>query len=211
MKENNVRKIFDILSEEYPDAKSGLNYDSTFQLLIAVMLSAQCTDKRVNEVTKILFKKMSGPEECVLMGESSLGEIIKPCGLYRTKSRNIVNTCRILLERFNGEVPDRFEDLVKLPGVGRKSANVILIEAYRIPAIPVDTHVHRVSNRIGFAKAKNPEMTEMQLMKAIPEDMWIKMHHLIINHGRKVCISRRPKCEICKINCCCGFTKRKSK
>jgi len=201
-----VNTIYTILSNEYPEAKSGLNYNSAFELLIAVMLSAQCTDKRVNEITKHLFEICKIPEDYLKIGENKLQELIKSCGLYKTKSRNIINSCRILIEEFEGNVSGKFQDLIKLPGVGRKSANVVLIEAFDIPAIPVDTHVYRVSNRIGIVKAKNPEQTESQLSKILPNEIWIKMHHLLIIHGRTTCLARNPKCKKCKINIYCDFT-----
>jgi len=202
-----IGSIYTILSNEYSDVKSGLNYNSPFELLIAVMLSAQCTDKRVNQVTEQLFSEAKTPMDTLKIGENQLRDIIKSCGLYKTKSRNIINTCRILIDKFKGNVPDKFEELIKLPGIGRKSANVILIEAFDIPAIPVDTHVFRVSNRIGLANAKNPEQTEKQLAHILPKNIWIKMHHLLIIHGRKICLARNPRCKICKINACCDFTK----
>jgi len=203
-----IDTIYTILSNEYPDAKSGLNYNSAFDLLIAVMLSAQCTDKRVNEITKHLFEICKAPQDYLKIGENQLQELIKSCGLYKTKSRNIIDSCRIIIEEFQGSVPGRFEDLIKLPGVGRKSANVVLIEAFGIPAIPVDTHVYRVSNRIGIVKAKNPEQTEAQLSKIFPNEIWIRMHHLLIIHGRTTCLARNPKCKNCKINIYCDFTKQ---
>ncbi|MGE5474910.1 MAG: endonuclease III [Ignavibacteriales bacterium] len=207
MKPENIESIYTTLFNEYPDAKSGLNYNTNFELLIAVMLSAQCTDKRVNQVTEKLFKNVHTPDDMLKLGENKLVDMIKSCGLYKTKSRNIINTCRILNNEFKGIVPDKFEELIKLPGVGRKSANVVLIEAFKIPAIPVDTHVLRVSNRIGFAKANNPEQAEKQLAELLPKDMWLKMHHLIITHGRRICKSRKPECKNCKINVYCDFTK----
>lgn len=211
MKPEIIENIYTTLSNEYPDAKSGLNYITPFQLLIAVMLSAQCTDKRVNEVTEKLFKIIKAPDDVLDMGEDKLAGIIKSCGLYKNKSRNIINTCRILKDKFNGIVPDKIEELMMLPGVGRKTANVVLIEAFKVPAIPVDTHVFRIANRIGFASANNPEQTERQLEKVLPKSLWIKMHHLLISHGRKICLARNPKCKNCKINIYCDFTKPKKK
>ncbi|MGE5329911.1 MAG: endonuclease III [Deltaproteobacteria bacterium] len=208
MEQKPINTIYTILLNEYPDAKSGLNYNTAFELLIAVMLSAQCTDKRVNKVTIELFNKAKTPEELLALGEKELEDVIKPCGLYKSKSRNIADTCRILIDKFKGNVPDEFEELIKLPGVGRKTANVVLIEAFDIPAIPVDTHVFRVSNRIGLAHAKNPEQAENQLSKTIPKGIWIKMHHLLITHGRKTCMAKKPKCDFCKINKYCDFTKQ---
>lgn len=203
-----VSEIFQVLDKCYPEAKTGLEFSNSFELLIAVMLSAQCTDKRVNIVTKELFEKIKTPEEFLLIGEEGLSEIIKSCGLYQTKSKNIIQTCIKLIEDYDGKVPGSMEKLIKLPGVGRKTASVVLIEAFDIPAVPVDTHVFRVANRIGLTNANSPGVTEKQLREALPVDIWIKMHHLLISHGRNICYAKKPKCNNCKIFEYCDFTNR---
>ena len=200
------KKIIDLLSEEYPDACCQLDYRNPFELLIAVILSAQCTDKRVNLITSKLFFEYKTPEQFIQLGENGLAQIIKPCGLYKNKSKNIIETCNQLVSKYNGKVPKTLNELLDLPGVGRKTASVVLSNAFGIPAMPVDTHVFRVSNRIGLVKASNVGRTEQQLMETIPEDNWIRAHHLLIFHGRQVCHARNPKCNNCKIKDYCVFT-----
>lgn len=208
MNKEDKAKVLELLSEEYPDAHCQLQYKDPFQLLIAVMLSAQCTDKRVNMVTSDLFKRCTEPEDFIRLGEVALGEQIKPCGLYKNKSKNIIETCKILMEEHGGVVPKTMQELTRLPGVGRKTASVVLSNAFGVPAMPVDTHVFRVANRIGLAKAPDVEKTEKQLMEGIQKDFWIKAHHLLIYHGRKVCYARNPGCIDCRIKEYCDFTKQ---
>jgi endonuclease-3 len=203
-------KIIEILNECYPDAGCQLNHANPFELLIATILSAQCTDKRVNEVTEKLFSICNVPNDFVKLGEEKLGQVIKSCGLYKNKSENIVSACNKIIENYNGKVPNTMEDLRSLPGVGRKTASVVLSNAFNIPAMPVDTHVFRVSNRIGLTQAANVEKTEKQLMEIIPKENWIKAHHLLIFHGRQTCKARRPDCNKCKIKYYCDFTKAKN-
>lgn len=204
-----VNKILDELQVLYPDAKCELNYTTPFELLIATILSAQCTDVRVNIVTDAMFKKYNTPEA---FNELSLEEImqeIKTCGLYKSKAQKIKETSRKLCEEYKGQVPDTLEELVKLPGVGRKTAGVVLSNAFNIPAIAVDTHVFRVANRIGIVNTSTPEKTEFALMEAIPKDRWSHSHHLLIFHGRRMCKARNPQCEICPVKNDCDYYKRR--
>lgn len=193
----------------YPEAKCELIHANKFELLIATMLSAQSTDKKVNEVTKILFNKYKTPEDFVSLSNEELENQIKEIGLYRNKTKNIQAACEKLIKDFAGEVPGNLDDLMSLPGVGRKTANVVLSNGFGIPAIAVDTHVFRVSNRIGLAKSDKIEETENQLMNTIPKSMWSLAHHLLIWHGRRICHARKPKCEICTILELCDYYNEK--
>ncbi|MBX5435726.1 MAG: endonuclease III [Alicyclobacillaceae bacterium] len=203
-----TRRMLAKLEEMYPDAKCALNYSTPFELLVATILSAQCTDDRVNMVTERLFRKYNGPEDYAKVTPEVLQEDIKELGLYRAKAENIVKTSRILLERHRGQVPKTQEELMRLPGVGRKTANVVLSNAYGIPALAVDTHVQRVSNRIGIANSMNPEITEKQVCQRIPKRLWSKVHHILIHHGRRVCTARNPKCDMCPITEFCRFYRK---
>ena len=204
-----IKEVIDILLELYPDAKAELNFTSDFELLIATILSAQCTDVQVNKTTEKLFKDYNKPEDYLQLTEEELGQKIRSCGFYKTKSRNILATCNLLIEKFDGQVPDTLEELTTLPGVGRKTANVVLSNAFSKPAIAVDTHVFRVSNRIGLADSKNVLDTEKDLMKNIDKEMWSKAHHLIIFHGRRICKARRPLCEKCPLTDYCFYFKER--
>jgi endonuclease-3 len=205
-----TKKILDTLAQTYPDAKCALDHENAFQLLIATILSAQCTDKRVNIITARIFPKYPTPADFAALTPEQLAEEIKDCGLYQAKSRNIIETCRILLDKYGGEVPPRMEDLVQLPGVGRKTANVVLSNAFGIPAIAVDTHVFRVANRIGLAEADDVLKTEEQLMARIPKKLWSPAHHWLIHHGRQICDARNPKCHVCPIAAYCQYGKRRA-
>ncbi len=208
-KEDNLY-VIDKLIELYPDAKAELDFTNPFELLIATILSAQCTDVRVNIVTGELFKTVKGPADIVAMTVKDLGERIRTCGLYQSKAKNIHLTCHMLLEDHGGQVPETIEELIKLPGVGRKTANVVVSNAFDTPAIAVDTHVFRVSNRLGLAHSDNVLETEKQLMKCIPKELWTKTHHTIIFHGRRVCKARKPDCDNCQLNDrCLWFTQGK--
>ena len=200
-------EVIGILLKTYPDATVELEHSSTFELLIATILSAQCTDVRVNKITRELFKDYNTPEDFIQLTEEELGEKIKSCGFYRVKSKNILATSRIILEEFNGGVPSTMEELITLPGVGRKTANVVLSNAFGVPAIAVDTHVFRVSNRIGLACSKNVLDTEKDLMNNIEKNMWSKAHHLLIFHGRRICKARKPLCEKCPVKDYCLYYK----
>ncbi|MBB6214617.1 endonuclease-3 [Anaerosolibacter carboniphilus] len=204
-KKSKVLEILDILDTTYPDAHCELNHENPFQLLIATILSAQTTDKKVNQVTPGLFEKYKTPRDFLMMTQEELEQEIKEIGLYRSKAKNILSTCRMLVEQYDSQVPNTMEELIKLPGVGRKTANVVLSNAFGVPAIAVDTHVFRVSNRIGLADAGNVEETEQQLMKNIPKDQWSKAHHTLIFHGRRTCDARKPKCETCPLLSHCNY------
>lgn len=203
-------EVLKILSEVYAGVTCGLTFNSPFELLISTILSAQCTDERVNIVTKELYKDYNTPEAILELTEEELGEKIRSCGFYRNKSKNIIGCCKMLIEKYDGKVPSEMEELIELPGVGRKTANVVMSNAYGKPAIAVDTHVFRLSNRIGIAKGKNVEEVEEKLMKNIPKDMWSDAHHYLIWHGRKICNARKPKCETCPIIQYCEYYNGKS-
>lgn len=209
MKLKNVNEILDKLEETYPDAGCELEYETPFELLIATILSAQCTDVRVNIVTRELFKKYNKAEDFANLSEEEIMEKIKTCGLYKSKAKKIKETSKMICDNYNGEVPDTLEELTKLPGVGRKTADVVLSNAFNKDAIAVDTHVFRVSNRIGIVNTKTPEKTEFALMEAIPKNRWSHSHHLLIFHGRRICKARKPECEICPIKEDCDFYQRK--
>ena len=192
-------KILQQLRECYPDAKPQLQYSSAFELLVAVILSAQCTDVRVNKVTKVLFAEYNTPQSISAMPLELLESYIKPCGLYKNKAKNIQEASRAILTKFNGQVPSTREELMSLPGVGRKTANVVLSVWFGVPALAVDTHVFRVSNRAQLAPGKTPEEVEEGLMKVIPKEDWASAHHWLIFHGRRVCHARSPECGICTL------------
>ncbi|MDU1642851.1 endonuclease III [Peptoniphilus harei] len=198
-------KCLDVLEETYPDAKCELEHTSPFELLVATILSAQCTDVRVNKVTGEIFKKYNKPEDFANMDIKILEGLVKECGLYRNKAKNIKASSNVILEEFNGEVPETIKDLMKLPGVGKKTANVVASTCFGVPAIAVDTHVFRVSNRIGFVNENNVEKTEKALQNKIVKDRWTQAHHLFIFHGRRCCTARSPKCQECTIKDFCRY------
>lgn len=199
------QKVLELLKQQYPDAKCELNYKTPFQLLVATILSAQTTDKKVNEVTEELFREYPDVDSFLALTQEELENKIKTIGLYRNKSKNLITMCNQLKENFNGQVPNTMEGITSLAGAGRKTANVVLSNAFGVPAIAVDTHVFRVSNRIGLACANNVEETEKQLQKNIPKDQWSLAHHLIIFHGRRCCYARKPDCNHCIIAPYCKF------
>ncbi|MBE5035427.1 endonuclease III [Gallibacter intestinalis] len=203
MKKEKVNEILDLLEKEYPDAECALDYDSVFHLLLAVVLSAQTTDVSVNKVTPELFKKYETPKQLAQADEKEVAEIIRTIGMYRTKSKNIINLAKMLVEKYDGIVPESDEELVKLPGVGRKTANVVMAVGFGHQRIAVDTHVFRVSNRIGLVNEPDVLKTELALMKTIPENRWTKTHHSLIFHGRRCCTARNPKCDECVIKNLC--------
>lgn len=198
-----ITRILNGLKNAYPDAKPGLDFTNAFELLIATILSAQCTEKQVNKVTKVLFEKYPDAKSMATLTPQELEPYIKSCGFYATKAKNIIQTCHILMEQYGGEVPRDMDTLQTLPGVGRKTANVVVSNAFGQDAIAVDTHVFRVSNRLGLADAKDVLKTEMQLMENIPKNQWSIAHHWLIWHGRRVCTARAPKCEQCPVNLDC--------
>lgn len=196
-------KQLEILEEEYKDTKPALLYETPFELLVAVVLSAQCTDVRVNIITRRLFPKYSNPADMLSLGTEKLEPLIRDCGLYRAKAAHLIGLCKILVDKYHGEVPRSFEELVELPGVGRKTANVVMSIVFDIPAIAVDTHVFRVSNRLKLGIGKTPLEVEEKLMKVIPRDKWSSAHHWLIWHGRKICKARNPWCYECKLQEVC--------
>ena len=202
--------ILNILEETYKDTKTALNYNSPFELLIAVILSAQCTDERVNKITARIFPRLNTPEKMGALTQEQMEQEIRDCGLYRAKAKNLLATCKMLVEEFNSTVPDNIETLMKLPGVGKKTANVIASIIYNVPAIAVDTHVFRVSHRIGLVPARctTPYSVEKELTRHIPDELIPIAHHWLILHGRYTCIARKPKCEECGLNTLCRYYKR---
>jgi len=207
LKKSQILQILERLEIEYPNAKTELEFNTPFQLLIATMLSAQSTDVQVNKVTRGLFVKYPEPADFAAVKLSVLENDIKSIGLFRNKSKNILETSKIIVDRYDSKVPNTMEDLIQLPGVGRKTANVVLSNAFNIPAIAVDTHVFRVSNRLGIVNAKNPEATEVELQKNIPMDKWSLAHHWLILHGRRVCHARKPDCASCVVEDLCEYRK----
>jgi endonuclease-3 len=198
-----VKKVIDALIAEYPDAGCALDYGTKYQLLVSVMLSAQTTDASVNKVTPTLFAKAPDAASMVKLSEEELQDIIRSIGLYKNKAKNLLAMSRRLLAEFGGEVPGDRASLESLPGVGRKTANVVLAEGFGEQQIAVDTHVFRLANRIGLTAAKNVSETESGLQKAIPEAQWTLMHHCLIFHGRRCCHARSPECGRCPVNTVC--------
>lgn len=205
MDKNTSEKILAELERLYPDAKPALQYKSPYELLVAVILSTQCTDERVNKVTDVLFKNYNTPEKMLTLSQEELEKYIFSCGFYRNKAAHILSASRDIMEKFAGEVPSSHDDLKKLAGVGQKTANVVYAVAFGGDAIAVDTHVFRVSNRLGLAHANTPEKTEAQLNEIIPKSEWSKAHHWLIYHGRRVCHSQRPDCANCTLKALCEF------
>lgn len=204
MKEKDVLEIIKILIKYYPDAKCSLDFTTPFEMLVAVILSAQCTDERVNKTTPALFAKCSTPQDFVNIDINELEEYIHPCGFYKNKAKNIKETAKIIVEKYNGKVPETMEELMDLPGVGRKTANVVMLEAFNKPqGIAVDTHCKRISNRIGFSKEKEPEKIEQDLLKIVPTEYYKDVNHILIWHGRNICTARNPNCSNCPINYLC--------
>lgn len=204
-----VSKIIEVLDKLYPEPRCTLDYENSLQLLIATQLAAQCTDARVNLVTKKLFKKYKSVEEYANSNIEELKEDIKSTGFYNHKAENIKATAKIIIDKFGGEVPPNMEDLLELPGVGRKTANVVLGEIFNIPGIVVDTHAGRISRRLGLTKNKDPYKVELDLMKVIPQEVWNRFCHQLVFHGRQVCISRKPLCEQCELKLYCSYYKEK--
>ncbi|MEJ6950574.1 endonuclease III [Natronospora cellulosivora (SeqCode)] len=209
MNKKNINFLLDKLKIEYPQAKTELNYSNAFELLIATILSAQTTDKQVNKVTAELFRKYKKVEDFIKLEKNTLEKEINSIGLYKNKSKYIIDTCKMLLKNYNGEVPNSREELIKLPGVGRKTANVLLSCIFNKNAIAVDTHVFRLANRIGIVSSKNFLTVEKALMEQIPEENWSEMHHCLIYHGRRVCKARNPQCENCVIAEICQYYKNR--
>ena len=195
--------LLEALASLYPEPRSELNFSNDFELIIAVILSAQCTDVKVNQVTSVLFKKYPDAARLANAKLSNIEEIIRPINYFKTKSKNIIATSQALLSQYRGSVPRTHEELTMLPGVGRKTANVVLGETGAVPALPVDTHVFRVSRRLGLSKGQTPEAVERDLMKQFPSSEWRPLHHRLIFHGRRVCKARNPLCETCSLKRLC--------
>lgn len=202
----NINRILDILSEEYPDAiTTSLNHKNAFQLLIATILAAQSTDKMVNKVTKNLFKKYKTPEDFASANLEELQQDIKSTGFYKNKAKSIINCCKDIVEKFSNKVPDNIEDLTSLSGVGRKTANVVLGNIFGKQAIIVDTHMKRISNRLGLTTNSDPTKIELDLMKIIPKNRWTDFSHKIVALGRTICLAKKPKCPICRLLTYCKY------
>ena len=208
MNNNKYIEIIEILKQTYPDATCSLDFNSPFELVVAVMLSAQCTDERVNKTTPKIFAKYSSPEDFANIDIEELETLIHPCGFYKNKAKNIKLCAKKIVEKFDGIVPHTMDELLTLPGIGRKSANVILLEVFGIATgIAVDTHAKRISNKIGFSKQTVPEKIEQDLLNIFPSKYLKDINHLLVWHGRNICTARNPKCEICPVrNYCKAIT-----
>ncbi len=202
MKREQKTKILAVLEEMYPEAKAELVFSNPYEMLVATILSAQCTDKQVNKVTPAVFARYPDPRSMAEAREEDLYPMVKSCG-FKTKAANIIAACRMIRDEYDGRVPDTLESLTRLPGVGRKTANVVLSNAFGIPAFAVDTHVFRVSNRLGLCKADTVEETERQMTRLIPREKWGQAHHWLIWHGRRLCKAQRPLCTECALREMC--------
>lgn len=202
----NIVEIIELLKSRYPDATCSLDFSSPFELGIAVMLSAQCTDERVNKTTPSIFEKYNTPQDFIDMDIKTLENLIHPCGFYKNKAKNIKAYSKKILEEFNGELPKNMDDLMSLPGIGRKSANVIMLEAFNNPiGIAIDTHAKRICNRLGLSKNSDPSKIEQDLLKIVPNKYYKDVNHLFVWHGRNICSARNPKCNECPISMYCNF------
>ncbi|WP_455653149.1 endonuclease III [Phascolarctobacterium sp.] len=195
MRKQQREAILALLEETYKGTETALHYSTPFELLVAVIMSAQCTDERVNKITARIFPKYNTPEKMGALSQEQLEEEIRDCGLFRSKAKNLLATCKMLVEVYGSVIPDTIEELMKLPGVGKKTANVVASIVYKVPAIAVDTHVFRVSHRLGLAKGDDPLAVEQELQKAIPKNKWSDAHHWLIWHGRRICKARKPLCS----------------
>jgi endonuclease-3 len=199
-----MTKVIELLEKEHPDARIALDFNSPPELLVATILSAQCTDERVNIVTKALFKKYRRAEDYANADVKELEHEIRSTGFYRNKARNIKKCCQMLVERFESQVPKTMEEILELPGVARKTANIVLSNAYGVvEGIAVDTHVRRLAQRLGFTANKDPTKIEKDLMKLVPRDKWMRVTDLLIFHGRRICVAKKPKCDACVVNKLC--------
>ena len=209
MNKKEATKIIEILKETYPDAKCSLVFTTPFEMLVAVILSAQCTDERVNKTTPSIFSQYKTPEDFANIDIELLEKLIHPCGFYKNKAKNIKAAARILVEEYNSTVPETMEELMLLPGVGRKTANVVMLEAFNKPqGIAVDTHCKRLANRIGLSEEKDPEKIEQDLLKLIPKEYYKDANHILIWHGRNTCTARNEKCDDCSIKKYCNYNKK---
>lgn len=199
-----VLRVVELLEKEHPDAKIALHYTNSLELLVATILSAQCTDERVNMVTKALFKKYTKVEDYANADLKALGQDIRSTGFYRNKAKNIKKCCQLLVEKYNSQVPRKMEELLELPGVARKTANIVLSNAYGIiEGVAVDTHVRRLAQRLGLTESDDPAKIEADLMNIVPRDKWMRLTDLLIFHGRRICVARKPKCDACVLNKIC--------
>ncbi len=206
MKKTDAVKLVKLLKESYPDATCSLDFKKPFELVVAVMLSAQCTDERVNKITPTLFERCKTIEDYANIDIKELEEIIHPCGFYKNKAKNVKICAKQILENFDGEVPHTIDELTSLAGIGRKSANVIMLEVFGIAeGIAVDTHAKRISNLMGLSNKKEPEKIEQDLIKIFPKETLKDINHLLVWHGRNTCIARKPKCSVCSINYFCKY------
>ena len=208
-KKDLYNQIFPILAQKFPNPRSELNFSNNFQLLVAVMLSAQATDRSVNNATAKLFQMIQSPEELVALGEEKLFLFVKSIGLAKTKSHNIIKTSHLLIEKFNSTVPHTFDELILLPGVGSKTAKVVLNVGFNQPTIAVDTHIFRVAQRLKLSKGKTPDQISEELTKNVPQEYKLKAHHYLLLHGRYTCKSQNPLCEQCELSNLCTYTKSK--
>lgn len=206
-----IKEVLDILEDTYPEAECALDHQDVFQLIVAVALSAQTTDKSVNLVTPALFEKYPDAEALAAAEPEEVSEYIKRIGMYKTKAKNIVGMAQMLVEKHGGQVPEDYDSLVELPGVGRKTANVVLSVGFGHQRIAVDTHVFRVANRLGLVKEKDVLKTELSLMERVPEERWSRTHHSLIFHGRQCCDARKPKCDECPVNTLCEYVHGENK
>lgn len=211
LKKEQIKEVLDILEDTYPEAECALHHKNVFQLIVAVALSAQTTDKSVNLVTPALFERYPDAQALAEADAEEVSEYIKRIGMYKTKARNIVGMAQKLVSEYGGQVPEDYDALVSLPGVGRKTANVVLSVGFGYQRIAVDTHVFRVANRIGLVHEKDVLKTELSLMERVPEDRWSRTHHSLIFHGRQCCDARKPKCDECPINTLCEYINGVSK
>lgn len=212
MKKQDAKKVIEILRSTYPEATCSLDFTTPFEMVVSVMLSAQCTDERVNKTTPVLFERCKTIKDYAEIDIKELENIIHPCGFYKNKAKNIKLCAKQVLENFDGVVPNNMDDLLTLAGVGRKSANVILLEVYGIAnGIAVDTHAKRISNLMGFSKQKEPEKIEQDLLKVLPHDLLPFVNHLFVWHGRNTCVARNPKCNECTVKEFCQFYKNSCK
>lgn len=198
-------KILPRLEQAYPDARCSLDHTTPLDLMVATILAAQCTDERVNVVTKALFRKYRRPEDYVSAPREEIEEAVRTCGFFRQKSKSIVNACRRIIEVYGGKVPDTMEALITLDGVGRKTANVLLGECFETAGIIVDTHVGRISRRLRFTRHEDPGKVEQDLMRILPRESWTRFSHCLVFHGRRTCMARSPKCDVCCVNEWCPY------
>lgn len=204
LSENDVKKLLDILDEEYKEAKCGLDYTGPLDLTVALILAAQCTDKRVNMIRPIVFTKYPTAYDLANANVSELEDIIHSCGFYKNKAKNIIKMANDVVNKYGGNVPNTMEKLTTLPGIGRKSANIILQECFDITeGIAVDTHVTRITQKLGLTENSDPVNIEKDLMKVLPKKYWNKINHMLVNHGRAICDAKKPKCDICPVNHIC--------